>query len=191
MTTRTSHRRRSGREDRHGTPTVTLTPTDRSSDPTTVYPVTVDPSFTTKATGDAWLENPNYTTGQVASEELRVGTYDGGTHVARAYMHFNGIESVNDKDIVTASLILRNYYSGSCTGANIEAKRITSAWNGNTMTWANKPGGGTAYMDTYKPAPRLQLLLLRRQTPTWDVTGMVQPGRRQLRQQRHPAARRR
>ena len=76
---------------------MTLSPDDAFlSDPATVYPVTVDPSFTTSATGDAWLENPNYTTGQVASEELRVGTYDGGTHKARAYMHFNDIKTHSD-----------------------------------------------------------------------------------------------
>ena len=155
---------------------MTLSPDDAFlSDPAgpAAYPVTVDPSFTTSATGDAWLENPNYTTGQVASEELRVGSYDGGGHVARAYMHFNGIKQDPDQDIVSASLILRNYYSGSCIGASIQAKRITSEWNGNTMTWGNKPGGGDAYMDTYKPAHGYSSSCSAADA-TWDVTGMVQ-----------------
>ena len=74
---------------------------------------------------------------------------------------------------MSASLILRNFYSGSCTGANIQARRITSEWNGNTMTWANKPGGGTAYMDTYKPAHGYNSSCSAGDA-TWDVTGMVQ-----------------
>ena len=159
----------------NGTPTVVLTPNDSFLiDPSTVYPVTIDPSFTTSATGDVWVENPNYLTGQVSSEELRVGTYDGGGHVARAFMHFNGGNSTwNGKDILSADLILRNYYSGSCTGSEIDAKRITSGWNGNTLTWSNKPSGTNFNMATYNPAHGYNSSCAAANAD-WNVTGIVQ-----------------
>ena len=161
-------------ETANGTPKLVLTPNDAFlSDPNTAYPVTVDPSFTTYATGDAWLENPNYTTGQVSSEELRVGTYDGGTHVARAYMHFNDGDALwNGKQIISAELNLRNYYSGSCTNGEIQARRITSSWNGNTMTWSNKPSGGSLKMSTFKRAYGYDSTCSA-DDAVWDITDMA------------------
>lgn len=157
----------------NGTPTFTLSPDEEFlSDPETVYPVTVDPSFTTYTNGDAWLENPNYTTGQTSSPELRVGTYDGGTHVARAFMHFDTTKW-DDKHVTSAKLVLRNYYSGSCTGGVIQARRIQESWNGNTMTWANKPPGGTGYMAEYSRAHGYNSSC-GADDAVWTITGMVQ-----------------
>lgn len=157
----------------NGTPTFTLAPDEEFlSDPETVYPVTVDPSFTTYTNGDAWLENPNYTTGQTSSPELRVGTYDGGTHVARAFMHFDTTKW-NGKHVTSAKLVLRNYYSGSCTGGVIQARRIQESWNGNTMTWANKPSGGTGFMAEYSPAHGYNSSC-GADDAIWTITGMVQ-----------------
>ncbi|MGN6132263.1 MAG: DNRLRE domain-containing protein, partial [Nocardioidaceae bacterium] len=156
-----------------GTPSVTLTPGDAFlSDPATVYPVTVDPSWTTWVSGDVWVENPNYTSGQTASEELRVGTYDGGSHVARAFLHFDNLSNVQDKDVTKATLVLRNFYSGSCTGAVIRASRITSAWDGNTLTWGNQPGGGSTYAADYSPAHGYNSTCDTADA-SWNVTDMV------------------
>jgi len=48
------------------------------ADPSTQYPVTIDPSFVTRPSRDTWVANVGYTTSQYASTELRAGSYDGG-----------------------------------------------------------------------------------------------------------------
>lgn len=163
-------------QDSAGTPTLTLSPDEGFlDDPATVYPVTVDPSFTAYTSGDAWVENPGYTSGQVSSPELRVGTYDGGGHVARAFLHFDGANSKwAGKDILSAKLVLRNYYSGSCTGAVIRASRIASAWDATTLTWGNQPNGNSMYTADYKPAHGYDSSCAAGNA-TWDVTAMAQP----------------
>lgn len=82
--------------------TINLKPNrDFLTDAATEYPVVVDPSFTTFASGDAWVQNRTYTTGQTSSPELRVGTNDGGTTRSRAFMHFdNGTARWEGKDPV-------------------------------------------------------------------------------------------
>jgi len=74
-----------------GTPTMTLSPSDSFlSDPDTVYPVVVDPTFAPiYTTGDTWVQTPDYTSSQGSSDELKVGTYDGGTHKARSFLKFD------------------------------------------------------------------------------------------------------
>lgn len=158
-------------QDASGMDTLTLTP-DSSflDDPSTVYPVTIDPSYTTFAGSDAWLENPDYTTGQNTSQELKVGTYDGGTHVARSFLHFQN--PWNGKDILSATLELQNFYSGSCTGAAIRASRITAEWQANTLTWGNQPTVGAAGYDDYTPAHGYNSTCDADQA-TWNVTDMV------------------
>ncbi len=160
-------------EDGAGGPAFTLAPSSSFlDDPATVYPVTIDPSFTRWTNGDAWLENPNYTSGQTSSPELRVGTYDGGGHVARSYMHFD-TTTWNGTVIGSASLVLRNFYSGSCKGAAIRASRITSSWSGSTLTWANKPGGTSTHEVTYSAAHGYNSTC-GAANATWDVKGIVQ-----------------
>ena len=135
-----------------GRATLTLTPnTTFLNDPATTYPVTIDPSFTTWISGDTWVENPNYTSSQTGSEELRVGSYDSGGHVARTFMHFN-TTAWNSKDVLSAKLVLRNFYSGSCTGDTIRASRITTSWDPSTLTWGNQPNGSSTYTADYNTA---------------------------------------
>jgi len=156
-----------------GMGTLTLTPDAKFlSDPSTVYPVTIDPSYTTFAFGDAWVQTPDYTTGQDTSPELKVGTYDGGGHVARSFMHFNTDPAWAGKDVTKATLELQNYYSGSCTGAAIRASRITSGWQATTLTWGNQPTVGAAGYDDYTPAHGYNSTCDADQA-TWNVTDMV------------------
>lgn len=107
-------------------------------------PVTVDPSFTVDPNADTWIQTPDYTTSQVTSAELRVGTNDGGGHKARSYLKFDGGNSKwAGKHITSASMKLRNFYSGSCTGSAIRASRLTSNWDLSGLTWGNQPNGAT------------------------------------------------
>jgi RHS repeat-associated protein len=153
------------------TPVVTLTPDqDFLADPDTVYPVTIDPSFTTNSNGDTWIENADYTTSQSGSDELRAGTFDSGAHIARSYLTFNQA-AISDKHITKATLWMRNWYSQTCSGANINATRIIDSWSVSALTWANRPNYtttdqgvfSTAYGGSTCPANGAH----------WDVTKIV------------------
>jgi hypothetical protein len=127
------------RIDTTGTvPVLVLTPAQEFlEDPTTQYPVTVDPTWSTPVTGDTWVQTDT-TSPQDGSGELRVGTWDAGVHKARSYMVFP-TSALNGKKILDAKIQMNNFWSYSCTAANIYAQRLTSGWNTTTLIWGNQP----------------------------------------------------
>jgi hypothetical protein len=99
------------------------------SDPKTVYPVTIDPSQSSGANFDTFVQN-TYTSDQSAATELKLGTYDGGANKAKSYLRFDNQEWLWDKQIQAATLNLWESHSYSCTAAGWEAWRtadVTSA----------------------------------------------------------------
>lgn len=122
-----------------GSQTLVLTP-DTSFLATAAYPVTVDPTTTLAVTTDTWVQNPDYPDSQISSEELKSGTYDGGTDTARSYMKFDVSKFVG-KHITAANLSLYNYYSATCStsGPATLAKRVTSTWTSSGITWGAQP----------------------------------------------------
>ena len=133
--------------------------------------MTVDPSFTTYSNGDTWVQNADYTSSQGSSPELRAGTYDGGAHKARSFMHFdNG--AWDGKHVTAATLEMRNFYSGSCTGAAIRAARIIDAWTNASVSWGTQPAVGTLMDADYSPA-RGYNASCDTGDAVWNVTGMV------------------
>ncbi|MEU6774585.1 DNRLRE domain-containing protein [Streptomyces sp. NPDC046759] len=124
-----------------GSQTLVLTP-DRKflADPALTYPVTVDPTSTLAVTTDTWVQTPDYPDSQVSSEELKSGTYDAGTDVARSYLKFD-VSPFTGKHIQSATMSLYNYYSSTCStsGATTDAKRITSTWSSSSITWGAQP----------------------------------------------------
>lgn len=130
-----------------GVSSLTLSPDEGFlSDPDTVYPVTIDPTITPKASGDTWLQKNSNTSSMGGSIELRAGTYDGGTHVARSFINFSS-SSWSGREVISATLKLRNWDSTSCTGANIRVARITKSWVQSKLTWTNQPPASTATGD--------------------------------------------
>ncbi|WP_278257504.1 hypothetical protein [Nocardioides convexus] len=69
-----------------------------------MYPVTVDPQFTLYSNADTWVMNTGITSGMGASTQLRAGTYDGGTHLARSFLKFPGDATWNGTQIRGAVL---------------------------------------------------------------------------------------
>jgi RHS repeat-associated protein len=131
-----------------GTPALVLTP-DLTflADPGTVFPVTIDPSFSGEVYTDTWVESQTYTTSQPGSAELRVGTFDSGATKARSFLSFT-TTALNYKHITGASLRLRNWWAQACTGSQVNVYQVTAAWDTNTLTWANQPAvtaTGTGY----------------------------------------------
>ena len=101
------------------------------------------------------MQNATYTTSQVSSDQLRVGTYDGGTHKARSFLRFSSQELLG-RHILSANLVLRNYSSNSCTASAIRAEPISESWAIADVTWTNQPAvDATRYAD-YSPAKNLE-----------------------------------
>jgi RHS repeat-associated protein len=129
-----------------GSQTLVLTP-DTDFLATATYPVTVDPTSTLAVTTDTWVQNPDYPDSQVSSQELKSGTYDGGTDTARSYLKFD-VSKFTGKHITSATMSLYNYYSATCStsGAATDAKRITSSWSSSSITWGVQPSTTTTGM---------------------------------------------
>jgi YD repeat-containing protein len=155
-----------------GSQTLVLTP-DKTFLATATYPVTVDPTSALAVTTDTWVQNPDYPDSQISSQELKSGTYDGGTDTARSYLKFN-TSAFTGKHIQSATMSLYSYYSSSCSStATTQAKRVTSALDTTTLTWGAQPSTTTTNMaansghwgyDSSCPA----------NWSNWTLTGMVQ-----------------
>ncbi len=152
-------------------PVLTLSPdVEFLAGPETVYPVTIDPTFTTYVNGDTWIEKGSYETSQAGSQDLKVGTYDGGTHIARSYLTFSSAPFTG-KYVTAATLWMRNYQSNSCSAADILVQRIIDPWTVSGLTWTNRPNFtgtnqgsfSTAYGSTGCPANGAH----------WDVTSIA------------------
>lgn len=150
---------------------MTLLPSDAFlSDPATQYPVTIDPSYTVFPLGDTWMQNNGFTSSQYSSEELRVGTYDGGTHLARSFLKFSS-SAYSGQHVLAATLRTRNWYSASCTSKAIRVNRITSTWNSNTVTWGTQPSVTTTDESDFSTAYGSSGCA--ENYATWDVTNIV------------------
>ncbi|MFI6245398.1 DNRLRE domain-containing protein [Streptomyces sp. NPDC051016] len=123
-----------------GTQTLVLTPDADYFTQDLTYPVTVDPTSTLAVTTDTWVQTPDYTDSQVSSTELKSGTYDAGSDVARSYLKFDVSKFVG-KHITDTNLALYSYYASTCStsGAGTQVRRITSTWSSSTVTWAAQP----------------------------------------------------
>jgi len=86
------------------------------ADPARVFPVVVDPTYTSVTVGvvfDTFIRN-GLTTGQSASTQLEIGTQNSGANVARSYLTFN-TNDLRYKTIVSANLTLNQISAPSCT----------------------------------------------------------------------------
>jgi RHS repeat-associated protein len=113
------------------------------SDPHTVYPVTIDPSYTgtVRPSFDTFVES-DFSSDQSASTELRVGTFDGGTSVARSLFNLN-LSAYAGRQIQSATLQLWEFHSWSCTAAQWN---VYSAGVSSTATrWTAQPAWGALW----------------------------------------------
>ncbi|MBM9506803.1 DNRLRE domain-containing protein [Actinacidiphila acididurans] len=157
-----------------GSTTLVLTPDPAFFAQDLTYPVTIDPSSTLAVTTDTWVQTPDYPDSQLGSQELKAGTYDTGTDVARSYVKFD-VSKFAGKHILGATMSLYSYYSATCatTGPGTQAKRVTSPLDTTTLTWGAQPSTTTTNMytntghwgyDASCPA----------NWSNWTLTGMVQ-----------------
>ncbi|GHH61234.1 hypothetical protein GCM10018781_07300 [Kitasatospora indigofera] len=108
------------------------------ADAGTQFPVTVDPTVELGASFDTFVQK-GVTTDQSSSTDLKLGTYDGGTTVARSFLHFP-TGPYAGKQILGASLNLYNYHSFSCTATEWEVHDTDYAGTGTR--WGSQPYWG-------------------------------------------------
>jgi hypothetical protein len=98
--------------------------------PSRVFPVTVDPSVEAfNSGGTTYVESPNDAdySGDV---EIKAGTWDGGTNVARSFLNFSSVGSALSHDTVLgAQLGLFNSWSYSCSARPVDVYPVTSSWS--------------------------------------------------------------
>lgn len=137
------------------------------NDPARVWPVTVDPELHAGTWGDDTYVMSGFSRDASYETELKVGTYDGGAHVGRSYMHFD-TAALAAGTVQRAELHLAERHSWNCAAAPEPAFRVTGAWNGRTMTsWPGAPvdpSWASGYWVAGSCPNRLAV---------WDVTGMA------------------
>jgi hypothetical protein len=120
-------------------------------DPARVFPVQVDPSVYNVAYSDSADDSYVQSTGGYSDTDtiLKSGTFDGNDK-SRSFMHFQGVNTFDGRDINSATLNVWENWSYSCTTRGVRVYPISANWVGTTaMTW---PGVGVrAYSSTYVP----------------------------------------
>lgn len=129
----------------------TLSVTSPSSyfdDPNIEYPVTIDPTYSTGSSGlagDTFVRYDFQTTTYASSNELQVGTYNGGTSISRSYLNISS-SAWRGTNITGATLQLYEFHSYSCTAATMTAEAAGTATS--TTDWGSQPTRNTSYEDT-------------------------------------------
>ncbi|MEH0549994.1 LamG-like jellyroll fold domain-containing protein [Streptomyces sp. B21-101] len=115
------------------------------SAPERVFPVRVDPSVkSVAAASGTYVEYP-YNQNFASDTVLKVGTYDGGSHKASAFLRFAGLEtSLKNAWVISANLALYNTWSQSCTARPVTVHPITSNWAETTTSKWPGPSTGTS-----------------------------------------------
>jgi hypothetical protein len=138
------------------------------NDPDRQYPVTVDPDIHHAAWGDDTYVMSGFYRDNSYDAELKVGTYDGGAHIGRAFMHFDtGVFA--GATVQNAEMHLAERHSWNCGYWPEHAYRVTGGWNGRNMPdWSNQPpvdpnGVGGTWEGT----------ICGSRTAKWNVTGMA------------------
>ncbi|WP_433347491.1 DNRLRE domain-containing protein [Microtetraspora malaysiensis] len=132
------------RQTDHGTVLVLKPDPAFLSDPAVKYPVTIDPTSTLTVETDTWVQS-DIPDSQRGSTELKAGTYD-GSHIARSYLKFRHVDDLRGTHILNTDLRLWTFWSSVCVdpSAGVQARRITSAWDPDTIRYGSEPATTTA-----------------------------------------------
>jgi RHS repeat-associated protein len=98
--------------------------------PSRVFPVTVDPSVSSyNSGGTTYVESPG-SADYSGDSEIDVGTWDGGSNVAKSFLNFGGVSSALANDTVLGvRLGLFNSWSYSCSPRTVSVYPVTSSWS--------------------------------------------------------------
>ncbi|MFJ9554106.1 DNRLRE domain-containing protein [Nocardiopsis sp. NPDC101807] len=110
------------------------------SDEDRVYPVGVDPTSTWNynASQDTYVQS-GFNTSRHTEQELKAGTYDGGSTRTASYLKFNSmVSALRHHKIYGAELYLFNHWSYSCTPSPVSVHEVTQSWDHKSIS--NFPG---------------------------------------------------
>ena len=98
--------------------------------PARVFPVTVDPSVNSyNSGGTTYVESPG-SADYSGDTEIKVGTYDNGSNVARSFMQFSSVSSaLSNENVLGAELGVFNSWSYSCSPRTVDVYPVTSSWS--------------------------------------------------------------
>ena len=93
------------------------------------------------------------TTSYYKPSDLRIGTYDTGTDKTRTYLAFNNWPNIRGKHVLSASLVMFENWSYSCSAATVYVYEPSAQWTYQT-TWNTQPGlakwvGGSTFAAGY------------------------------------------
>ncbi|MFF0579778.1 DNRLRE domain-containing protein, partial [Streptosporangium saharense] len=144
------------------------------TDPATVYPVRIDPATTLPFNHDVELADTNDADfpADPTTQYLMAGRMY-GLFLSRIYLRFD-TASLAGSTVTDAKLSLHNIDAPSCgtqVGAGIQVRRVTGAWDENTLQWANKPASTAEDAQTNRQAFTQDCGAARLE---WPVTGIAQ-----------------
>jgi RHS repeat-associated protein len=146
------------------------------SDPSTTYPVVVDPTWNVPNPDDTWIYNTSPTATHPYDSTLYAGTPNAGSTKYRTFIRFdNNSEPWNGASVSSATLTLRNFNSSgtTCSGAAVEVRRVAGAWDPGSLNWNNQPTTSTTYAAT-SSARYGGSTGCAAGDVSWNVTGIVQ-----------------
>lgn len=106
------------------------------TDDETVYPVVIDPSVNLNRGFDTYVQTDSFVD-KSADNEIRLGTYNNGTVVARSFINFP-TTAIAGRVVTNAVLELYNYHSYSCTAKSWEVWHTGAVSTGTR--WTSQPG---------------------------------------------------
>jgi hypothetical protein len=114
-----------------------LTPSDAFlQDPAVDYPVTIDPTTLT-ATADTYVMNSSPNSTFSTDTELKLGTWDSGTDVARTLMRWD-FSPLAYGTILNGSLKLYETWDSSCSARSVQVFNLDHPAT-TSATWNNQP----------------------------------------------------
>ncbi|MFI7385966.1 LamG-like jellyroll fold domain-containing protein [Streptomyces sp. NPDC049813] len=107
------------------------------------FPVTVDPTVV-----DGWTTTyaeSGYDQDHSYEQTVKVGTYDGGTHVAASYInHWDTAWDGSGATVTSAKLHLFDTWAASCTAKPFNVALVTKAWSPESVTTYPGPAYGAS-----------------------------------------------
>ena len=138
-----------------------------------MYPVTIDPTFTLQATGDAWVTSGSGRRPADWASVLRVGSMSASTTYARSFMNFDD-SAWSGAHVLSASLQTTRLSGSSCTTTPMRVSRVTAPWSLTGLTWANQPSAATLSTADYADYVAGTAPGSCPMTASWDITQIAQ-----------------
>ncbi len=108
------------------------------ADPTTQYPVTIDPASTLTANLSNYVDSAWPGENYDGSQDLKVGTWNNGAQITRSFIRFN-MAPIKGTQVSFAQLNIYEWWAYSCTDAPMWIDGVpTGAFNPGS-TWNNQP----------------------------------------------------